>query len=253
MTDDLKIRVLIVDDDPRTRRKIRKLLARHADVEIVGDCDNGHDAVAAIKKYAPDLIFLDVMMPEVDGFGVLERIEEGRRPLVIVVTGYDEFARRAFEVHAVDFLSKPLARRRFDEALNQARTWLAAIKERGAAPRATGSDYREFLGFKAGGRVFFIPTDKVEWIKAEAQYVRLHFGGESPLLRESIGALEAQLDPQKFLRISRSYIVRLDYIKEMRRLPGQKWEVVLRDGKGTRAPLSDSGRKRLAARLKISL
>lgn len=250
MTDDLKIRVLIVDDDRDTRLKVRRLLARHADVEIVGDCDNRPDAVAAIKEHAPDLVFLDVildvMVPEEDGFGVLDRVEKGRRPLVIVVTAYAEFARRAWDVHAVDFLSKPLARKRFDEALDQARTKLAAVRQKVATPRAADAAYPEYLVYKSGGRIYFTPTEKIEWIKAEAELVCLHFDGKATLLRESIGALETRLDPHKFLRISRSHIVRLDYIREIQRLSTRKWVVVLRDRNGTELRLSKLGREKLA-------
>lgn len=250
MTEELKVRVLIVDDDPDARRKIRGLLARHADVEIVGVCDGGHDAVAAVEEHAPDVVFLDVQMSDCHGFEVLERIEEKRRPLVIFVTGYVEYAKPAFDVHAVDFLVKPLARKRFDEALGQARTWLASKRERGTPQHKAGSGYRKLLGFKAGGRVFFLHTEKIEWIKAEGKYVRLHFEGKSPLLRESISTLEAQLDPDKFLPIHRSHIVNIDHVREIQTLFNQKHVVVLRDG--TELPLSDSGRKNLA-RLGISL
>lgn len=253
MKDDLKMRVLIVDDDAATPRKIRKLLERHADVEVIGDCDNGYDAAAAIKKDAPDLVFLDVIMHEVDGFGVLDRLKESQRPLVIFVTGYAKYAMRAWDVHAVDFLSKPLARKRFDEALEKARTWMAAVRERGTTPRAAGTDYPEYLGFKSSGRIFFIPTEKIDWIAADAQYVLLHFDGKAHLLRESISKMEARLNPRKFVRIDRSYIVRLDYIREIQHLPGQRWVVVLRDSGNTELPLSKRGREKLARLLNTSL
>ena len=130
MTEDLKIRALIVDDEPHVRRKLHKLLASHADVKVVGECDNGYEAVEAIKKQTPHLIFLDVKMQEIDGFDVLDQIEEALRPLVIFVTGYQEHAKRAFDVHAVDFLVKPLDQKRFDEALGQAKLWLASRREK---------------------------------------------------------------------------------------------------------------------------
>ena len=245
MTEDSKIRALIVDDEPDQRLMIRNLLARHADVKIVADCVNGYEAIEAIKEHNPDLMFLDVHMPEIDGFTVLDRIEEALRPMVIFVTGYDKYAKPAFDVHAVDFLLKPLARKRFDEALDQVKTRLASKREK------TGSAYRDFLGFKSGGRVFFLNADKVEWIEAEGKYVRLHFEGKSPLLREAIGSLEAQLDPERFLLIHRSHIVNIRCIRELQSLFNHKYMVVLRDG--TELPLSDSGRKKLAARLGITL
>jgi two-component system LytT family response regulator len=244
MTEDSKIRALIVDDELHVRRKLHKLLANHADVRVVGECINGYEAVAAIKKQSPHLIFLDVRMQEIDGFDVLERLEDGARPLVIFVTGYQEYAKRAFDVHAVDFLVKPLDQKRFDEALGQAKAWLASRRERDEQQQhRTGTGYRQRLGFKSSGRVFFLPTDKIEWIEAEGKYVRLHFEGKSPLLREPISTLEAQLDPEKFLRIHRSHVVNIDYIRELQLLFNQKYLVVLRDG--TELPLSDSGRRKL--------
>jgi two-component system, LytTR family, response regulator len=246
MTEDSKIRALIVDDEPHVRRKLHKLLASHADVKVVGECDNGYEAVAAIEKQAPHLIFLDVKMQEIDGFDVLDQVEEALRPLVIFVTGYQEYAKRAFDVHAVDFLVKPLDQKRFDEALGQAKTWLASRREKDEQQHRAATGYRQRLGFKSSGRVFFLPTDKIEWIEAEAKYVRLHFEGKAPLLREPISTLEAQLDPDKFLRIHRSYIVNIDYIRELQLLFNQKYLVVLRDG--TELPLSDSGRKKLEER-----
>jgi two-component system LytT family response regulator len=251
MNEGAKIRTLVIDDEPHTRAKIHTLLARHPDVEIIGDCVNGYEAIAAIKEHSPDLIFLDVVMGEIDGFAVLERIEESMRPLVIFVTGYDKYAKPAFDVHAIDFLVKPLDRKRFDEALRQAKTWLSSKRETEAPAPATGSNYRKLIGFKAGGRVFFLNTDKIDWIEAEGKYVRLHVGTTSPLLREPISTIEAQLDPAKFLRIHRSYIVKIDYIRELQSLFNQKYMVVLHDG--TELHLSDSGRRRLAARLGISL
>jgi two-component system LytT family response regulator len=251
MTEGLKIRALVVDDDSDARLKIRHLLARHPEVEIIGDYTNGRDAIAAIEEHSPDLVFLDVVMSEFDGFDVLEQIEEELRPLVIFVTGYVEFAKPAFDVHAVDFLVKPLAQKRFDEALAQAKTWLSSKRESVATQHRSSSGYRKLLAFKSGGRVFFLPTDKIEWIKAEGKYVRLHFGGKSALLREPISVLEAQLDPDKFLLINRSNIVRIGCIKELQPLFNQKYKVVLSDG--TELDLTDTGRKKLATRLGITL
>jgi two-component system LytT family response regulator len=251
MTEELKIRALVVDDDPDARLKIHHLLARHPEVEIIGDYVNGRDAIAAIEEHSPDLVFLDVVMSEVDGFDVLEQVEDGLRPLVIFMTGYVEFAKPAFDVHAVDFLVKPLAQKRFDEALAQVDAWLSSKREKGVTHYRSSSGYRKFLAFKSGGRIFFLNTDKIEWIEAEGKYVRLHFEGKSPLLREPISALEAQLDPDKFLRIHRSYIVRINFIREIQPYSHQKYKVVLRDG--TKLDMSESGRKNLAARLGITL
>lgn len=251
MIEGLKIRVMVVDDDPDARLKIRHLLARHPEVEIIGDYANGRDAIAAIEEHSPDLVFLDVVMSEFDGFDVLEQIEEELRPLVIFVTGYVEFAKPAFDVHAVDFLVKPLARKRFDEALDQAKTWLSSKRERGITQYRSSSGYRKLLAFKSGGRVFFLPTEKIKRIKAEGKYVRLYFEDKSALLRESISALETQLDPDKFLLVNRSNIVRISFIKEIRPMFNQKYKVVLLDG--NELDLTETGRKKLAARLGITL
>lgn len=251
MSEDVRIRALIVDDEPKARLKIRTLLSRHADVEIIGDCINGYEAITAIQAQSPDLVFLDIKMPEINGFEMLERIEKEQRPCVIFVTDYAEYAQLAFDVHAVDFLVKPLYRKRFDEALGQARSWLALQREENGAPPHANSSYRKILGFKARGRVFVLHTDKIEWIEAEGKWVRLHFGSESPLLREPIGALETELDPDIFMRIHRSYIVNLDYILEIRPLSNQKCEVMLRGHKEP-LPASEKGRKKLAARLGTS-
>lgn len=251
MTESIKIRTLIVDDELSARRKIRKMLTRHADVEIVCDCADGYEAIEAIKKHTPDLIFLDVKMPEINGFDVLEEIDENSRPLVIFVTGYDEYAKAAFDVHAVDFLSKPFDRKRFDEALNQAKVWLESRREKDDAQQKANSSYRKLIGFKAEGRVFFLNTDKIKWIKAEGKYVRIYFEDKSPLLREPISTLTAKLDPDKFLLINRSYIVNVNYVQEIQHISKQKYVVVLRDG--TELDMSDSGRKRLAEQLGITL
>lgn len=251
MTEDVKIRALIVDDEPDARLKIRNLLARHEDVEIVGDCVNGYEAIAAIKEQAPDLVFLDMEMPEIDGFAVLKRIEKDMRPLVIFVTVHKECALQAYDVDPVHFLLKPLDRKRFDEALHRAKLRLSARSESEPAPAKIFSGYRKRLLIKTSeGRNFILQADKIEWIEAEGKYVRLHFEGKSPLLREPISNLEAQLDPDKFLLIHRSYIVNIDCIRELQPLFNQKYIVVLRDN--TELPLSESGRKKLA-RLGISL
>ena len=247
MAESSTIRALIVDDEPDARLKIRQLLASHPEVEIVADCANGYEAVAAIKEQTPDLVFLDVKMSEIDGFATLDRIDDAARPLVIFVTGHIEYAKPAFDVHAVDFLLKPLARKRFDEALDQVKSRLAARR----AKEPAASTYRSRLGFKSEGRVYFLSTDKIEYIKAEGKYVRLYFEGKSPLLREPISVLEARLDPDKFLLIHRSYIVNIDYIRELQALFHQRYVVVMRDG--SELPLSDSGRKKLESRLINSL
>jgi two-component system LytT family response regulator len=206
-----RISAVIVDDEPLARRRIRRMLARHPEIEIVADCTNGKEAIAAIESHKPNLVFLDVQMPEIDGFKVLESVSTTRMPFVIFVTAYDHYALRAFDVSAVDYLVKPFDRARFDKALQRAKSRLAS--EHGGDLSHTlalleelkaRSNHIERLLIKAGGRAFFLKTDEIDWIEAEGKYVRLHAGKESYLLREAIGSLEAQLDPKKFPRIHRS-------------------------------------------------
>jgi len=232
-----KIRTLIVDDEPLARERLVDMLVGDKEVEIVGECGNGLTAVAAIDGYKPDLIFLDVQMPELDGFGVLEAIEE--KPVIVFVTAYDQYALRAFEVHALDYLLKPFDRERFDKALQRAKHQIA--RERAGAVNqelaALLSDLKarpkplERLVIKASGRVFFLRVDEVDWIEAAANYVNLHVGKESHLLRETINGLAAKLDSGKFLRIHRSIIINLERVKELQPWFHGDYVVIMQDGK----------------------
>lgn len=247
-----KIRALVVDDEPLARRRIRKLLSRDTDVEVIGDCANGYEAVTAITEQTPDLVFLDVQMPEIDGFAVLEGIDQRTLPFVIFVTAYDQYALKAFEVSAVDYLLKPFDRKRFEMALQRAKTRL--FTERGSdlnqqtlallQELRARSRQLERLLVKSAGRAFFLKTDEIDWIEAEGKYVRLHVGRESYLLREGVSVIEGQLDPRKFLRIHRSTIVNIDRVKELQPWFHHEYRVVLRDG--TELMLSRSWRRKLA-------
>lgn len=250
MTDAGKIRALIVDDEPLARRRIHRMLAHHADVEIVGDLANGRDAIIAIRDQEPDLVFLDVLMPEMDGFAVLQALDAEAMPLVIFVTAYDQYALRAFEVYALDYLLKPFDRQRFDKALQRAKSRLAyersAINQRTLAlleELRAQTNHVERMVIKSGGRAFFLKTDEIDWVEAEGKYVRLHVGKESYLVREAISGLEAQLDPKKFLRIHRSTIVNIDRVRELQPWFHNEYRVILRDG--TELMLSRSCRKKL--------
>jgi two-component system LytT family response regulator len=259
MTAARPIRTLIVDDEPLARRKIRRLLARDPEVEILADCANGPEAIAAITASRPSLVFLDVQMPEVDGFDVLGSIPASQLPFVIFVTAYDQYALRAFEVSAVDYLVKPFDRRRFEKALQRAKSRL--VSERGGdVNRQTlalleelkaRSSHVERLVIKAGGRAFFLKTEEIDWIEAEGKYVRLHVGKESYLLREAIGSMESQLDPKKFPRIHRSTIVNIDRVRELQPWFHNEYRVILKDG--TELMLSRSCRKRLGELLGSTL
>jgi two-component system LytT family response regulator len=230
------IRAVIVEDEPLGRAVIRELLRNDSEVKVVGECTNGHEAVAVIEDQKPDLVFLDVRMPEVDGFDVLSSLPASQAPVVVFVTAYDEYAVRAFEVNAVDYLLKPFDRERFHRALTRA-------KEQIRCAPSEDRQYSERLVVKSGGRIFFLKTEEVDWIAAEGNYVRLHVKAESFLLRTTITNLEQQLDPAKFARIHRSQIVNIDRIRELRPWWHGEYHVLLKDG--SRLTLSRSYRHRL--------
>jgi len=230
-----RIRVLIVDDEPIARRGVRLQLKGDPEVEIIGECANGMEAIAAIQAKSPDLVFLDVQMPEMDGFEVIEAVGVERMPRVIFVTAYDQYTLRAFEVHALDYLLKPFDRERFLKALNHARSSL----ERGEFnrqlvrlldDRLAARKPLERLVIKSGGRIYFLNVDEVDWIEAADNYVELHVGRESHLLRETVSGLAARLDPGQFMRIRHSTIVNLEHVKELRPLFRGEYLIVLRDG-----------------------
>ena len=252
MTESPLIRVLIVDDEPLAREMLREMLEADQDVEIVGERSNGREAVEAIRLQSPDLLFLDVQMPEVGGFEVLEALGTGPMPHVIFVTAYDQYAVRAFEVHALDYLLKPFDRERFDLSWQRAKTQIVREKEGGRDQRilalleelkAGSSRYLERLVIKSGGRIYFLETSEIDWIEAEGNYVSVHSGKKSHLLRETISSLESQLDPRKFLRIHRSSIVRIDRIRELQPWFHGEYHVILQNG--TQLMLSRNYREKL--------
>ena len=247
------IRAIIVDDEPLGRTVIREMLRGDAEIEVSGECANGHEAVELISRVRPELLFLDVQMPEVDGFEVLRAAMQtmNELPLVIFVTAYDQYAVRAFDVHAVDYLLKPFDRERFGKAVQRAKAQLQqahnnSVNERILAlleEQRARTRYLERLVVKAHGRVFFLKTSEVDWIEAEGNYVCLHVRKESFLLRETLSSLEAQLDPQKFARIHRSQIVNVERIRELHPWSHGEYHVILHDG--TQLTLSRSYRERL--------
>ena len=217
------MRVLIVDDEEPARRKIRRLLSGETDVEVVGEAATGNEALDAIRRLSPDLVFLDVQMPPPDGFGVIETLGRDSAPDVIFVTAFDEHALRAFEVRALDYLLKPVTPARFREALDRARERLstpATPKMRPLARILVRDDTKAFL----------LALDRVDRIEADGNYVRLHSNGQSFTVRMAIGALATRLDTDKFLRISRFAIVRLDAIKELHPWFHGDYHVVMTDG-----------------------
>ncbi len=251
MADGKQIRVLLVDDEPLAREMIREMLVDDSEVEIIGECVNGQEALEAIRAQAPDLLFLDVQMPLMSGFELLEALASEKMPHVIFVTAYDQYAVRAFDVHAVDYLLKPFDSERFVTALTRAKEHirerrkgeldqhiLALLNELKAE-----SKYLERLIVKNGGRVSFIDVDDIDWIEAEGNYVSIHIGKKSHLLRETFSRLEEQLDPKKFRRIHRSAIVRIDRIRELQLSFQGAHRVILQDG--TQLALSSKHREKL--------
>jgi two-component system LytT family response regulator len=244
-----RISALIVDDESKARRKVRMLLGADPEIEIIGECANGREAIAAIKTQSPRLVFLDVEMPQISGFDVIEGIDQAQMPLVIFVTAHNQYAVRAFEVHAVEYLLKPYNDSRFHEALRHAKHCLRTengdeINARNLALLETiKSNYLERLLIKTKDSAFFIKVAEIEWIEAQDKYVLLHVGAKSHLLREAISKLEARLDPKQFLRINRPYLVNIDCIVKLEPWSHHEYRVVLRDG--TRLIMSRSERKRL--------
>jgi len=251
MTESPLIRVLMVDDEPLARDMLCEMLQSDRDVEIVGECSNGREALEAIRIHSPDLLFLDVQMPEVGGFELLEALGTGAIPHVIFVTAYDNYAVRAFEVHALDYLLKPFDRERFEISWQRAKTQIKREKNGGMDQRIlalledlkAGSKYLERIVIKSGGRIYFLETNEIDWIEAEGNYVSVHSGKKAHLLRETISSLETQLDPKKFLRIHRSSIVRIDRIQELQPWFHGEFRVILQNG--TQLTLSRNYRERL--------
>jgi two-component system LytT family response regulator len=237
----MTIRTLIVDDEPLGRGGISARLQNEADIEIIGECANGRLAVAAIRQYSPDLLFLDVQMPGMSGFEVLQTAGADAVPVVIFVTAFDEYALRAFEVHALDYLLKPIDDERFRLALQRARTHLRQKTESALGQRLTSllsslssnnsllPKTRERFVIKSSGRISFIKAEEVDWIEAVGDYARLHVGKQAHLIRETMSALATELDA-RFLRIHRSLIVNAERIKELHPLFNGEYNVILRDG-----------------------
>jgi two-component system LytT family response regulator len=235
----MKLRVLIVDDEALARTRVRKMLAEEAEVEVLGECANGPEAIAAIRQHRPDLVFLDVQMPEVSGFDVLRALAPDEIPAVIFVTAHDEHAIEAFEVHALDYLLKPFKQSRFQEALQRAREHLASRDVRALNQRLTDwlnapkaeSPCLTRLAVKSGERTVFIKVEDVDYIESAGNYAILHVGKESHILRETLTNLEAKLSPRLFLRVNRSALVNLTRVKELQPALRGDHVVILKDGK----------------------
>jgi two-component system LytT family response regulator len=243
------MKALIIDDEDLARALVREHLAAHPDVEVAAECANGFEALKAAAEHRPDLIFLDIQMPKLDGFEVLELLEaEGKRPAVVFVTAYDQHALRAFEAHAVDYLLKPFSKERFDAALAKARALHAAQANpptQALELAATARQGRplERIVVKDGPKVTVVHLDRLDWIQAQDDYVLLRTEGRSLLKQQTLANLETQLDSSRFIRIHRSYILNLDRLVRVEQDSKEHRDAILRDG--TRLPVSRTGYQRL--------
>ncbi len=238
----MSLSVLIVDDEPLARQRLQHLLAREPDVRVVGNCGDGLQAVAAIEALNPDLVLLDVRMPELDGFGVVEAVGVDRMPTTLFITAFGEHAHAAFEAQALDYVLKPVQPERFARALDRARTWVRARRTQGLRQPelepllATARAHADRFLVKAGERYVLVRTAAIQWIEAEDNYVRLHVEGHSYLLRMTMTAMAQRLDPRRFRRIHRSYIANLDAVQELQPWSSGDHLVLMKDG--TRLSLS---------------
>ena len=239
-----RIRTLVADDEPIARARMLALLRDEPDVEVIGECATGAEAISAIERTSPDLVFLDIQMPQIDGL-TLARTLGRTMPAVVFVTAYDEYALGAFEVHALDYLLKPYSADRFKSALVHARQHLGARRKSGGSPPAYERPDR--LVIKSSGRIYFVRTRDIDWCEAAGNYVRLHAGSQTHLVRGTMAHIESQLDQTQFVRIHRSTIVNVDRIHELQSSFGGEYVVLLHDK--TRLTLSRGYREGLQARL----
>lgn len=232
------MRTIITDDERLARKKLRILLDSEPGVEIVAECSDGKQTLAALRTHKPDLLFLDIQMPDMDGFGVLRATHAEHMPVVIFTTAYDQYAVKAFEAHALDYLLKPFDQGRLHHAINRARAEFVKAHDYETTcrildflTRTSPAPQLSRLAFKTGGRVVFLELDEIDWLSAAANYVTLNVGAESYSLRTGISHISERLDPHKFVRIHRSTIVNLQRVKELLPVNGGEYIVVLKNGK----------------------
>lgn len=255
MSEQKPITVMIVDDEDLARERIRDMLKNDPEVEVVAEASTGVEAVSALIQLRPAILFLDIQMPGMDGFGVLKKLNENAMPMVIFVTAFDEFAIKAFEFHVCDYLLKPFKRKRFEEALAWAK---AELRNRNSTEWARRTClllesmnakpvYIERLPIKDQGKVFFVNVREIDWLEADDNYIRIHAAKTSHLIRGTIRSIEKELDPKCFVRIHRGAIINVERIKELQQWFGRDYRVVLRDG--TVLPLGRSYRQQLRSLL----
>jgi two-component system, LytTR family, response regulator len=239
-----KIRTLVVDDEPVARARVLSLLRDESDIEVIGECESGPQAISAIESTSPDLVFLDIQMPQMDGVELARTLGDAM-PAVVFVTAYDEYALSAFEVHALDYLLKPFSAERFKSALMHARQHLSS--RRAVDPREPVGERRDRLVIKSSGRIYFVRIQEIDWCEAAGNYVRLHVGPQTHLVRGTMGHIESQLDPAQFVRVHRSTIVNIDRIQELHSSFNGEYVILLHDK--TRLTLSRGYRDGLQTKL----
>jgi two-component system LytT family response regulator len=244
----MTIRAVVADDEVLARQKLLQLLRDESEVEVVGEGATAAETIELVRATKPDLLFLDIRMPDMDGFDIVGELSSDTDafvPRIVFTTAYDRYALRAFEIHAVDYLLKPFTQERFRSALQQAMQQLRSTKQSAtdSVKRQPGAEYTSRIVFKSKGRILFLPVDHICMIGAEENYVRLCTKTESHLLRETMGSLEQKLDPAVFLRVHRSTMVNLHYVKEVRLEAAGEYSVVLHNGQ--KVPMSRSYRSRI--------
>lgn len=248
----MTVRILVADDEPLARRGVRQLLAKHTDMTVVGECRNGRDTLRALETFSPDLLFLDIQMPEMNGFEVIRAAVAHRMPIIVFITAHDDFAVQAFEAHALDYLVKPLSEDRFESTMVRVRERLKLVHDAQLAGRleallATERSARHENGVRqlvvmVGSGETLVPTSEIDWIEAEDYCSRLHVGTKTYLIRESLTSLQERLSPQRFARIHRSALIQLERIREVRAVEAGGG-IVLQDG--SRLPVSRRNRASL--------
>jgi two-component system LytT family response regulator len=234
----MNIKILIVDDEALARERLRGLLAAEPDVEIVAECQNGYEAIAAVENLQPDLMFLDVQMPELDGFQMLARLKDTPLPLIIFVTAYEQYALQAFEYHALDYLLKPFDAERFQQAFQHARRTIERQTQHEVTARLAAlleelpksQQYLSRLVVRTENGMRLLPIDDMDWLEAQGNYVQIHSAGQTYSLRETMKFLEKSLNPEQFLRIHRAYIVNIQRIQELQPWASGEYTLILRDG-----------------------
>ena len=252
------MRVLIVDDEPLLRERVRTLLEAHHDIEMIGECRDGQEAVNMILAERPDLVFLDIQMPELDGFEVIKAISDEYLPAVVFITAFDEYAIRAFEVNAIDYLLKPINAARFEQAVRRAIDRLNQSKTHGPAPESKLLDliaglraaqpYTTRFVVRSGSKLSFVRASDVDWIDVANNYVRLHVSGREHLVRDTLKSVESQLNPETFVRVHRSIIINLDRVESVEPSFHGEYAVTMKDGAKLMTSRSYSERLRMLLR-----